>query len=274
MWGNRRDRDLERRLRSDRPRPREEFVRMVSRQAPTVEPIPRRRVAPRAALVVAVTGLLVASLGVAGALGSAASSLHAFSNNIVHIVAPPSGGNVSQSSLRNQGGSSVADTQTSDDPSGPGSGNFPFGTGNSPFTSGDFPFGNGNSPFGDGFPFNHEYGITLPICENGQIVNVPIGEYVYLLLHGGRPAFFCTFTLTVARIGTGRGSVSSSPAGISCGPTCTAKFSTSTTSVTLTETPDPGSTFKGWSGACSGTGACVVPTNNLFGLVIARFSAP
>jgi hypothetical protein len=60
------------------------------------------------------------------------------------------------------------------------------------------------------------------------------------------------FALTVTEAGTGSGSVSSSPAGISCPSTCSANF-TSGTVVTLTATPAAGSTFAGWSGACTGT---------------------
>ena len=64
-----------------------------------------------------------------------------------------------------------------------------------------------------------------------------------------------SFTLTVTKSGTGTGTVTSSPAGISCGPTCSANFDSGAV-VNLTATPDSGSTFAGWSGACSGTGAC------------------
>jgi len=62
-------------------------------------------------------------------------------------------------------------------------------------------------------------------------------------------------TLTVA--GTASGSVTSSPAGISCGSTCSATFADGTT-VTLNATPAAGSTFTGWTGGCSGTGACTL----------------
>ncbi len=61
--------------------------------------------------------------------------------------------------------------------------------------------------------------------------------------------------LTVQASGTGAGTITSSPAGINCGATCSASFE-SGTSVTLTATPSAGATFGGWSGACSGTGAC------------------
>jgi hypothetical protein len=66
-----------------------------------------------------------------------------------------------------------------------------------------------------------------------------------------------SFTLTVGKGGTGSGTVSSSPAGISCGADCAEAYA-SGTSVTLTATPAAGSTFSGWGGACAGTGACTV----------------
>jgi GH35 family endo-1,4-beta-xylanase len=66
-----------------------------------------------------------------------------------------------------------------------------------------------------------------------------------------------TFALTVTRAGNGTGTVTSSPAGINCGGTCSANFA-SGTSVTLTAAAAGGSTFAGWSGACSGTGTCTV----------------
>ena len=65
-------------------------------------------------------------------------------------------------------------------------------------------------------------------------------------------------TLTVAKAGTGSGTVTSSPAGINCGATCSASFPAATV-VTLTAAPAAGSTFAGWSGACSGTGPARSP---------------
>jgi hypothetical protein len=64
--------------------------------------------------------------------------------------------------------------------------------------------------------------------------------------------------LTVSKSGAGAGSVSSLPAGIVCGSTCNAVFDSDTV-VTLSATPNPGSTFTGWSGGgCAGTGNCQI----------------
>jgi len=64
--------------------------------------------------------------------------------------------------------------------------------------------------------------------------------------------------LTVSRQGSGSGTVTSSPAGIDCGSTCSAPFAPASTA-TLTATPGFGSTFTGWLGACTGVGVCTVP---------------
>ena len=67
------------------------------------------------------------------------------------------------------------------------------------------------------------------------------------------------YDLTVAKSGNGNGTVTSVPAGVSCGATCVGTFDYST-NVTLTATPAAGSVFSGWSGGgCSGTASCVVP---------------
>ena len=79
-------------------------------------------------------------------------------------------------------------------------------------------------------------------------------------------------TLTVSKPGNGLGSVTSVPAGINCGLTCSAQYAQGT-SVTLTATAGADSTFTGWSGACSGTGQCTVQINADTG-VNANFSGP
>jgi len=70
----------------------------------------------------------------------------------------------------------------------------------------------------------------------------------------------------------GSGTVTSTPAGLSCGNTCSATFSGGT-SIVLTATPASGFTFGGWSGACSGTGACTL-TLEAAANVTAIFTSP
>jgi len=71
---------------------------------------------------------------------------------------------------------------------------------------------------------------------------------------------FVGYGLTVTKGGAGSGTVTSAPAGIACGLDCSETY-THGTSVTLTATPAVGSTFTGWTGACTGTGSCVVTMN-------------
>jgi hypothetical protein len=81
-----------------------------------------------------------------------------------------------------------------------------------------------------------------------------------------------SFDLTVNKSGTGTGTVTSAPTGINCGATCVFSYSFNT-QVTLTPTPANGSTFTSWSGACTGTGSCVV-TMNAAKTVTANFTVP
>jgi hypothetical protein len=69
------------------------------------------------------------------------------------------------------------------------------------------------------------------------------------------------YALTITKSGTGSGTVTSEPAGISCGSDCSESYPQGT-SVTLTATSSSGSTFAGWSGGCSGTGTCTVTINS------------
>jgi hypothetical protein len=70
-----------------------------------------------------------------------------------------------------------------------------------------------------------------------------------------------SYTLTVSRNGSGTGTVTSSPAGIFCGTDCSETYPSGTT-VFLAANPQAGSSFSGWSGACSGTGTCQVTMNS------------
>ena len=86
-------------------------------------------------------------------------------------------------------------------------------------------------------------------------------QYVNFGRRVSAPPPVTQYALGVTKSGDGAGTVTSSPAGIDCGATCSASYNAGT-SVTLTASSPPGSTFVGWSGAgCSGTGACAVTMN-------------
>ncbi len=81
-------------------------------------------------------------------------------------------------------------------------------------------------------------------------------------------------SLTVTVAGTGNGTVTSVPPGISCRPTCTAAFPANAP-VTLSAAPAAGSVFAGWSGGgCSGTGPCTVTVPSTGIAVTATFTGP
>jgi hypothetical protein len=92
--------------------------------------------------------------------------------------------------------------------------------------------------------------------------------------HGGQNAFTTlpvrTLTVSIADAGSGSGTVSGN--GISCPGTCSNAYPPGTR-VTLSATPAPGSTFKGWAGVCTGTGSCTV-TMGANHTVGAAFFAP
>lgn len=79
-----------------------------------------------------------------------------------------------------------------------------------------------------------------------------------------------TQQLVVSRTGSGSGTVASSPAGVECGSTCSARFDTGSI-VTLTASPASGSKFTGWGGACSGTVATCTVTMSRLREVTAEF---
>jgi hypothetical protein len=81
------------------------------------------------------------------------------------------------------------------------------------------------------------------------------------------------FNLTVNKSGTGTGTVTSSPSGINCGTTACAFGFSSGTVVTLTATPNTGSTFAGWSGACTNASGTCTLTMSQAQNVTASFTA-
>jgi hypothetical protein len=71
-----------------------------------------------------------------------------------------------------------------------------------------------------------------------------------------------TFILTVSRIGTGQGTITSSPAGIACKSDCSETYVEGTV-VTLTAVPASGSSFNGWSGSADCTDGEITVTSNI-----------
>ena len=63
--------------------------------------------------------------------------------------------------------------------------------------------------------------------------------------------------LTLSKLGGGTGTITSSPAGVTCGTTCSGWFA-AIGIITLTAQASATSQFGGWGGACSGSGPCSV----------------
>ncbi len=100
---------------------------------------------------------------------------------------------------------------------------------------------------------------------NGQcIVTMNAEKNVHATFEQG------TFTLSVSKEGNGAGSVLAVPGGIDCGSDCTESYPVNSL-ITLNATPENGSTFTGWSGACGGTTTCEVTMNEVRS-VVANFT--
>ena len=107
-------------------------------------------------------------------------------------------------------------------------------------------------------------GSTSPTC----VLTVDAAKAVTASFASAAPG---SYTLAVTRTGTGSGTVTSSPAGIVCGSTCSAAFAAGST-VTLTASAGSGSAFGGWSGGgCSGTAATCTLSLNAAASVSAAF---
>jgi hypothetical protein len=89
------------------------------------------------------------------------------------------------------------------------------------------------------------------------VTNSAIVRYIYT--SGENPIYN---ELRVTKNGTGSGTITSSPSGISCGNECSKTYDTEV-NVTLAAAPASGSTFIKWGGACSGSKtSCTVAMNS------------
>jgi hypothetical protein len=80
----------------------------------------------------------------------------------------------------------------------------------------------------------------------------------------------------VGILGGGSGTITSTPAGISCGSDCdeSIPYGTGNTTLELTATASPGSTFVKWSGDCSGASSTVTVMMNSRRTCTAIFTTP
>lgn len=122
----------------------------------------------------------------------------------------------------------------------------------------------GNPAFVNPDAGNYHLGVGSAAIDAGINAGVTTDLDGIARPQGSRPdlgAYEAAANLSIVKAGTGTGSVTSIPAGISCGVTCSFSFSLGTV-VTLTAAPDAGSILTGWSGGgCSGRGTCVVTMN-------------
>jgi len=150
-----------------------------------------------------------------------------------------------------------------------------FQTNNVNLTKGITPFGSGttsSSPTGpscgpgcQSYPRNTVVTVTPTPVDSFHIFKDWLGAcsgsgpcQVTMVSDLTVTAEFEDVVLTVNTTGTGAGTVTSTPAGISCGAKCSSEFSPNTV-VTLNATPqDQYSQFGGWSGGCNGSGSCQV----------------
>ncbi|HZQ94206.1 MAG TPA: alkaline phosphatase family protein [Candidatus Sulfotelmatobacter sp.] len=99
------------------------------------------------------------------------------------------------------------------------------------------------------------------MLRQDSVCRTLLGILLFVSL-AGAAANAASYTLTMTVNGTGSGTVTSNPAGISCKPTCSAAFAAGTI-VKLTAVPATGSYLAGWSGACKGTSnTCTLTLNS------------
>jgi hypothetical protein len=125
--------------------------------------------------------------------------------------------------------------------------------------------------------------VTLTAASNADIVSGATPNFVgfvgkdTLLLDGFAPHINLTVrnarpSITVIKAGIGAGTVTSTPAGINCGSSCSGVFDLGP--ITLAAVPAAGSVLTSWSGVCVGTALTCTFTPNDFGnTVTATFAS-
>ena len=181
FWNRTRETKLERRLRAERPQPRDEFVRMLGRRIGPPERA-RRHLLPKIALVAAVTAALAASLGAAGALGAAGGSVHAFSISVVHLVSPP------RATPRTRGPAVTPTTVTHNTVTHSTVTTTTTSTTPTTTTSGRTSYEDATPTH---WPFQAQYGFRIPICWQGSVIWVTPRELVWYVFHGALPVRRC-----------------------------------------------------------------------------------
>jgi hypothetical protein len=87
-------------------------------------------------------------------------------------------------------------------------------------------------------------------------------------------SFTAGSSVSVVTLGNGSGTVTSSSGGINCGAICSTSSLAYAVPVTLVPAAAAGSVFRGWGGACGGTGNCVLDMTQSPLAVSASFFAP
>ncbi|MDH4154238.1 MAG: Ig-like domain-containing protein [Nitrospira sp.] len=118
-------------------------------------------------------------------------------------------------------------------------------SGNNPIT-GTASYSGNTATFSPGanLAFSTSYTATITTAVTDVVGNALASNYSWTFVTAAAPTF-----MTVIKSGTGTGTVTSTPAGINCGPDCTEEYSNGT-QVTLTAIPNAGSVFDGFGGSC------------------------
>ena len=120
----------------------------------------------------------------------------------------------------------------------------------------------------NGWTFNGWTGGGCSGAGNCQVTLSSVTQVIAIFTPSGT----ATAPVTISKNGAGSGTVTSDPAGLTCGSTCTANFATGAT-VTLTANAASGSAFDGWNGGgCNGGSTTCTVTVTQATTVTATFS--